>query len=201
MLILMSRYRRVRISGHPMMTKQGWAYEHRLVAFEAGLLTGKDDPRQVHHLNGDVHDNRLENLEVLDADEHARCHHKPVEVCINGHPATEEHRYQRPDGKGSFCKTCARDRERKAAKFADVRYTNICIRGHELTSGNTYQRPDGKGRQCLECIRIRSRQAYSDPMKRARQKVRQKLREGLRPYASVRKKNHAFVRARLEAVK
>lgn len=53
---------------HPMAGKSGYAAEHRMVAWDAGLLT--DPCYVVHHLNGDRADNRLENLQVLEARQH-----------------------------------------------------------------------------------------------------------------------------------
>lgn len=66
---------------HPLADQLGFVREHRMVAFDAGLLTGKDDPRDVHHKNHDRADNRLENLEVLSPAEHRHRHHaRPSKV-------------------------------------------------------------------------------------------------------------------------
>lgn len=62
-------YRLVRAYKHPIARSNGYALEHRLVAYGAGLI-GIDDPRQVHHRNHDILDNRLENLEVMTVEEH-----------------------------------------------------------------------------------------------------------------------------------
>ena len=60
--------------GHPLAGHLGRIYEHRLVAWEAGILT---DPSQlVHHINGDRGDNRPENLAVHSRASHASLHHK-----------------------------------------------------------------------------------------------------------------------------
>ena len=50
-------------------TENGWEEEHRLII---GLEPG--DPRIVHHVNGDKHDNRPENLEIMERDEHTTHH-------------------------------------------------------------------------------------------------------------------------------
>ncbi len=65
-------YVRIYRPGHPMAAKDGYAYEHRFVLWEAGI-----DPRgaEVHHKNHDRGDNRLENLEVKPRGVHQQEHH------------------------------------------------------------------------------------------------------------------------------
>lgn len=57
---------------HPLADSTGRVYEHRFVAWNAGLLT--DPALVVHHINGDKQDNRLENLEVLSRSSHIKEH-------------------------------------------------------------------------------------------------------------------------------
>ena len=53
-------------------TSSGWEYEHRVVM---GL--GPDDPRIVHHIDGDKSNNDRSNLQVFDSQAtHARHHAK-----------------------------------------------------------------------------------------------------------------------------
>lgn len=66
-------YRLVYRPGHPLArAHNGMVLEHRLAAWDAGLLIDPSD--HVHHINGNKLDNRLENLEVLPASEHHRHH-------------------------------------------------------------------------------------------------------------------------------
>jgi hypothetical protein len=58
---------------HPMAMKNGYVREHRKIAYDAGLI---EDPKfEVHHINGNKKDNRLENLEVLTKEQHASLTH------------------------------------------------------------------------------------------------------------------------------
>ena len=62
--------------GHPLADVRGYAYEHRLVAMEM-LGRPLDRSEHVHHRNGNRTDNRVENLEVVSIQEHARLHGQP----------------------------------------------------------------------------------------------------------------------------
>lgn len=62
----------IRAIGHPVAGRKGWAMEHRVVAWDAGLLT--DLSLIVHHINGDPADNRVENLAVMTQAAHAQLH-------------------------------------------------------------------------------------------------------------------------------
>lgn len=55
----------------PRSDKGGWVFEHRYVV-EQSLGRTLSRNEAVHHINGIKHDNRLENLQVMDAIEHAR---------------------------------------------------------------------------------------------------------------------------------
>jgi HNH endonuclease len=117
------RYIRVKAPDHPVALADGWAYEHRKVAWDAGLLTDLDD--EVHHLNGDRSDNRVSNLLVLSKSEHSREHdvlgaiHRVKTHCPRGHQYTAKN--TRSYRGKRFCRACdsartlTRYRERKQA--------------------------------------------------------------------------------------
>ena len=57
---------------HPLAKKNGYVREHRMIAWDVGLL--KDKKQIVHHLNEDKTDNRPENLSIASNAEHTRLH-------------------------------------------------------------------------------------------------------------------------------
>lgn len=67
---------------HPNKSFKGWQYEHRLVVEKAlGRYLASDEA--VHHINGTKDDNRLENLQVMDAFDHARLSSQDFRDSIN----------------------------------------------------------------------------------------------------------------------
>lgn len=67
------QYNYVIVKGHPKATKHGYVLQHRVV-MENHLKRLLNADEVVHHINGDKKDNRIENLELLDAKEHVRLH-------------------------------------------------------------------------------------------------------------------------------
>lgn len=59
---------------HPLAKKNGYIREHRMIAWDAGILT--DPSLEVHHKNEIKTDNRIENLEVTTHAEHTSKHWK-----------------------------------------------------------------------------------------------------------------------------
>lgn len=67
------KYRAVLAPTHPAAHSSGYVYEHRRVMEQhLGRLLSSDEV--VHHINGNTHDNRVENLQVMSHAEHARLH-------------------------------------------------------------------------------------------------------------------------------
>lgn len=122
-------YRRVRRDGyvdlwdptHPLARSDGYVFEHRKVTHDAGHLVNADD--HVHHINGDKQDNRLANLEVIDASSHqthrhagdggwAKANHQKTR-CTRGHLLAGENLVvsRLPS---RVCRTCNNNRRRYA---------------------------------------------------------------------------------------
>jgi len=57
---------------HPLARRDGYVFEHRMLAWDAGMFT--DPSLQVHHRNHVRTDNRLENFEIKTIEDHARLH-------------------------------------------------------------------------------------------------------------------------------
>jgi len=104
-------YKRIRKPEHPNADSNGCVLVHRLVWEEhnnAMLLCWVD----VHHINGNIHDNRIDNLEAIFHDEHAR-----------------QHKYK--DMENRFCSICNRKTTYQTRGRPDWRIINekyICGR-------------------------------------------------------------------------
>jgi hypothetical protein len=66
-------YRHIYQPEHPLANNRGYVKEHRLV-MEEHLGRYLKRSEHVHHINGNILDNRLENLIVLTKQEHAHFH-------------------------------------------------------------------------------------------------------------------------------
>jgi hypothetical protein len=73
-----ARYRYITVNGQQIG-------EHRHI-MERHLGRKLSRREHVHHKNGDIHDNRIENLELLTAIEHHRLHSKSIPAFMPGHP-------------------------------------------------------------------------------------------------------------------
>jgi hypothetical protein len=74
-------YIRVWAPGHPVANADGYALEHRMVVYDAGISIPHG--HHVHHLNGNKTDNRLENLAVLPESDHHKQHVPPGGAVVN----------------------------------------------------------------------------------------------------------------------
>lgn len=87
------------VKGHPNATRNGYVLEHRIVV-ENHLMRLLDPNEVVHHLNENKKDNRIENLEVMSANQHAVLHAQGKETklvelrCPSCHALFIRHRIQ-----------------------------------------------------------------------------------------------------------
>lgn len=100
----------VRSDGYVSVSIDGTYYlEHRVV-MERFLGRKLDTTEHVHHRNGNKADNRLENLEVLRVDDHARLHHPGRDkskwvnlVCPVCNKSFQRRRYEYIRHPSAFC--------------------------------------------------------------------------------------------------
>lgn len=102
----------IRRPDHPVARSDGYALEHRVVAWDAGLLVDLRDT--VHHDNGVKTNNRVENLRVLPNGTHVTLHNPRRERCARGH----QQWYTRPDTGDRMCQACVVDRNRERRERA-----------------------------------------------------------------------------------
>jgi len=59
---------------HPMAWDNGYVFEHRKIAYDAGKLEKRED--EIHHINGNKTDNRIENLKAISKSKHTSLEHR-----------------------------------------------------------------------------------------------------------------------------
>lgn len=80
-------YMRTRVGmTHPLASQTGYCLMHHLVWVSAGRPIPSGD-EVLHHINGDINDNRLENLELLTRAEHNKIHN--IQALRDGTPRAE----------------------------------------------------------------------------------------------------------------
>lgn len=108
----------VRRPDHPLARGDGYVLEHRMVAWDAGLIT--DSAEHVHHIDGDKANNALANLEAVSAEDHAREHDflgrigRDKTECPQGHPYDGDNLYMNPRTHKRYCRECMRVANRRA---------------------------------------------------------------------------------------
>lgn len=98
---------------HPRATSNGYVLEHR-VLMENKLNRLLETNEEVHHIDGDRHNNTIENLEVVSRGEHQRLHMKlrfpkgrtMIAMVCDGCGTTfeREKRNSHPEAEKHFCK-------------------------------------------------------------------------------------------------
>jgi hypothetical protein len=68
-------YKLVLCKGHPNADRDGYIAEHRLIMEQYLGRTLKRD-EHIHHINRDITDNRIENLQLMSLTEHTILHHR-----------------------------------------------------------------------------------------------------------------------------
>lgn len=110
-------YVRVSLPNHPKASHTGSVHRYVLV-MENYLGRYLREGELVHHINGIKTDDRIENLKIVSACEHARIHGLGIKIggnfctthCKRGHEFTPENTYvyQSPQGRRfRFCRKCA----------------------------------------------------------------------------------------------
>lgn len=94
-----------------VMTMDGYQYEHRVI-MEAALGRPLLRSEQVHHINGDKLDNRIENLQVVSNGDHRRLHGMPAGM----HPKAACLKQGQWSRHYPCCQGCGRTDRKHAAK-------------------------------------------------------------------------------------
>jgi hypothetical protein len=131
------RYPRVHYPSHPAAMKDGLAYLHRVVAWEAKGPIGKGC--HVHHRNGDPEDWCPDNLEVLSPGEHASRHRtrrRPqIRQCGSCGEPVEIRTARRMARPQIYCSHECASRAREVTKWPDD--LDLIVRVREKGAGET----------------------------------------------------------------
>lgn len=119
---------------------------------------------EIHHINGDKLDNRIENLMLVDRNTHRKLHagyqtidgivYKPCCKCGVIKPVTEYYSSDRKNGVKSTCKECKSEYNREYHqdnKEASIEYHKEYYKNHKEASKEYYiKNKDKINKQCRE---------------------------------------------------
>lgn len=106
---------------HPLARADGYVFEHRAMAWDAGMLT--DSAHEVHHRNEDRGDNRLGNFKVLTTTDHHAEHHPPGSTVRNQYgeatvkPPEQRVSAPKPERTCDHCEKAIPPERRRDARF------------------------------------------------------------------------------------
>jgi len=116
---------------HPMAMAYGYVLEHRMIAWDLGILADPDD--HVHHINHDRQDNRPANLVALTPREHMRQHIADADYYI-------VNQYGRFPMSSGVCVIDGCERERTTRGWCNRHYLRWRRHGDPL--GSATQKPE-----------------------------------------------------------
>lgn len=125
------------VPDHPNATKNGYVLEHRL-RIEDKLKRFLSSDEVVHHKDGDKHNNKIENLEVMSRSEHTRLHatkgrNVKTLVCPNcGKSFTREVRNIKPNTTPKCSRKCNGEWSRKKQLSKPQVTGSKSCQGHQL---------------------------------------------------------------------
>lgn len=108
----------------------------------------------VHHRNGDIHDNRPENLQVMTWAEHNRVHKqgiRHVEWSSYSPACRECGRSDRPHQAHGLCRTCHHRQYMRERKLNTARWGRWSRKFAECRECRTTNRPHGCHGYCITC--------------------------------------------------
>jgi uncharacterized C2H2 Zn-finger protein len=135
------------VKEHPNATKNGYVLYHRIIV-ENHINRLLDKNEIVHHINGDKKDNRIENLEIMLANEHSRIHalkgEKYVKLkCPSCDKIFERSHHNTHLAKGGKYSTCSNSCRGKVSRYIQLngydKYISEKISGNIIEIYKIYQ--------------------------------------------------------------
>ncbi len=122
-------YLQIYIPNHPLAFKDGYVLSHRLVMEKELLKHSNYKDLHVHHIDKNKHNNKKENLMVVDRDTHAKLNsgwelinnewYKKCRCCLRFLKIDDENFYKRRSNNTYFylCKKCANKDSAERIKY------------------------------------------------------------------------------------